>query len=429
MRKKRRTRKHFTKQGMTAALAVGVSFSLITGCTSILGRNAEPAAQELQAKSVKVIKLQKLKLGEPPELNAEIVSSLQFEVLAKAEGEVVEVLKRRGDEVTEGDVILRIFSKDAVYQRSKASLAVQNARDAISSAKKDQENSRAALRNSVMKAEQALVDMTRNTNKLKNDYDAGRINKTPVQEAEVQLKNAKLDLELLKQQLKALENKDYMSPLNAQLKDAELAMQKLDSELENMDITASTTGILTEQLFEKGMVVGDGKRIGVVQKMNPIKIKANVPETFIKPVREKAEMKFYLPGTTEMLSGKITYLSPVIDPQTKAYELNLEAPNESLKLMPGAKTRVQLLDPEQQIVLAVPVSSIVRKGEDAFVFVLNGNSVEMRRVELGRLSQDELNQEVLVGVKEGEQLVVSGQNHLNDKDQVQLAFEDSQSKK
>ncbi|SDC02801.1 RND family efflux transporter, MFP subunit [Paenibacillus sp. UNCCL117] len=421
MRKKRRKNMHLTRQGITAVVALGVSFSIITGCANVLGSNAAPAVNEQQqSKAVKVAKLEKIKLGEPPELTAEIVSSVQFELFAKASGEVTEVLKRRGDTVNEGDVIARIYSKDADYERSKAAMAVQNASEAINTAKKEREITKAGLQNSILKAEQALHDLTRNTNKLKNDYDAGRINKTPVQEAEVKLKNAQLDLELLKQQLKTLNGQDNLSALNLQLKDAQMNVEKWNAALADLEIRASTSGILTEQTLEKGALTDGSKRIGVIQKMDPVKIKAFIPEAYVKAVREKTELTFNVPGTTEKVKGKVTYMSPVIDTQAKGYELNLEASNADLKLMPGTKTRVQLLDEQQQIALAVPVSSIVRKGEDTFVFVLNGDTAERRRVELGRMSQDELNQEVLVGVKEGEQLIVSGQNHLNDKDKVQL---------
>ncbi|WP_159882563.1 efflux RND transporter periplasmic adaptor subunit [Paenibacillus puerhi] len=420
MRKKRQKQTHLTRHGMTAVVAVGVSFSLITGCTNMLGSTAATAVNEQQTKAVKVAKLQKIKLGEPPELTAEIISSVQIELFAKAKGEVTEVFKKRGDSVQEGEVIAKLFSQDASYERSKAAMNVQNAIEAINSAKKEREITKTGLQNSILKAEQALVDLTRNTNKLKNDYDAGRINKTPVQEAEVKLKNAQLDLDLLRQQLKSLNSQDNLSALNLQLQDAQMAVEKLDAAMGNMEIKAPTSGILTEQTLEKGMLADGSKRIGVIQKMDPVKIKAFIPEAYVKAVREKTEMTFNVPGTTDKVKGQVTYLSPVIDAQSKGYELNLEASNEALKLMPGTKTRVQLLDEQQQIALAIPVSSIVRKAEDTFVFVLNGDTVERRRVELGRMSQDELNQEVLVGVKEGEQLVISGQNHLNDKDKVQL---------
>jgi predicted transcriptional regulator len=83
------------------------------------------------------------------------------------------------------------------------------------------------------------------------------------------------------------------------------------------------------------------------------------------------------------------------------------------------RVQVQLTSEEEQIVAAIPTLSVVREAGETYVFVLVGDTVEKRKVELGRLNG--LVQEVLSGVKEGEQLVVSGQHQLKDKEKVQLS--------
>lgn len=105
--------------------------------------------------------------------------------------------------------------------------------------------------------------------------------------------------------------------------------------------------------------------------------------------------------------------------QTKSYTLELEIPNADRKLKPGMKVQVLLTEENDQNVITVPTLSVVREGGDTFVFVLNGDVAEKRKVELGRLN--ETIQEVLSGVKEGERLIVSGQHQIKDKEKVQLA--------
>lgn len=93
--------------------------------------------------------------------------------------------------------------------------------------------------------------------------------------------------------------------------------------------------------------------------------------------------------------------------------------NADRKLKPGMKAQVLLTDDNDQVVVTVPTLSVVREGSETFVFVLVGDTAEKRKVELGRLN--ETIQEIISGVKEGEQLIVSGQNQLKDKEKVQLA--------
>ena len=66
----------------------------------------------------------------------------------------------------------------------------------------------------------------------------------------------------------------------------------------------------------------------------------------------------------------------------------------------------------------MPTLSIVREGADNYVFVYNNGIAERRKIELGRLN--ELEQEVLSGVQEGELLIVTGQHQLTDGEQVEL---------
>ena len=72
-----------------------------------------------------------------------------------------------------------------------------------------------------------------------------------------------------------------------------------------------------------------------------------------------------------------------------------------------------------KIVPVIPSLSIVREGGDSFVYIVNGETVQKRKVELGRLN--ETNQEVISGVKEGEILVISGQHQLKDQDKIKVS--------
>jgi HlyD family secretion protein len=119
------------------------------------------------------------------------------------------------------------------------------------------------------------------------------------------------------------------------------------------------------------------------------------------------------------MKGSVVYLSDVMNSQTKAYSLELEVPNAERKLKPGSKAQVLLTEENEQVVTVVPTLSIVREVGDSYVFILKGDVVEKRKVELGRLS--ETNQEIISGVQPDEMLVTSGQHQLKDQEKVQVA--------
>lgn len=402
---------------------LAVSFTLIAGCSDAIpiSSNKTGAGVEQTVKSVKVIKAVKQKIGDPVEHAGDVQSSVQFDVVAKAGGDIESILKARGDMVQEGEVLVRLNSTEAKFQRDKANLAVETAQAAIGKAKerarKDLENQKRNLDLSIQKLEQSLVDMTKSYNKTKNDYEVGLANKAQVYQAEVQLRNAKFDLEQLKQKKNMIvAPDDSISELETQLKDAQISLLQFEQSMTYLEVKAPVSGILTELPLEAGMTVQAGAKLGVIQKVDPIKIKAFLSGDETKYVANKTELSYYIAGEpAQKGKGKVSFLSKVIDPDAKAYELNLEVANKDMLLKPGMKAAIQLTDEQDQIVVTIPTYSIVKEGDDSFVFVLAGDRVEKRKVQLGRVNEPL--QEVLSGVKEGEQ-VVTNPNDLKDKEKV-----------
>lgn len=403
---------------MAAVLALTVAVA--AGCTTGNKQGAAPAAAQEQAvKTVKVQPIAKQSIGAPLEQIADVVPATQIDIIAKAGGEIREIPVKRGDRVAVGDVIARLDPTDMQLQKDKAALQLQSSQQALTKAKKDLTDSKTEMANSVKKLEQALLDVTKTYNKARNDYDQGLITKPQLDQAETAWKNQTMDLDLLKQKQQTLETSDSLSALQTQVQAAELSMQELDRTISYLEVKATVAGTLTELPIVVGMTIPQGSKVGHLQQFDPILIKAQLTENTAALVRGKQELVYYVSDSTEKATAPIKYLSDSMDAQSKSYELELEVANPNGTLKPGTKVQVQLTSEQEQVVATVPTLSIVRENGDSFVFILVGETVEKRKVELGRLN--ELNQEVISGVKEGEQLVVSGQNQLKDKEKVQLA--------
>ena len=399
------------------AAAFAMTIAVAAGCSS--GQAEQPAAvQEQTVKTVRVQTVTKQSIGDPIEQVADVAPVVQLDVIAKASGDVKEIVKKRGDTVSAGDVILRLDNTDALIQKQKLELQLTSSIQALNKARKDLEDGKREMANSVTKMEQSLQDVTKAYNKARNDYDEGLITKQQLEQAETQWKNLTMDLELLKQKQQTLLTSDSLAQLETQVESARLAMVELERALSHYEVKAPVSGILTELPVVEGMTLQAGMKVAHIQQMDPILLKAKLTENAAQLVRGKQELVYYVPGENIRGQAKITYLSDSMDAMSKSYELELEVANPDHALKPGMRVQVQLTAEDEQIVPAIPTLSVVREAGETYVFVLVGDTVEKRKVELGRLNG--LIQEVLSGVKEGEQLVVSGQNQLNDKEKVQL---------
>ncbi|WNR43818.1 efflux RND transporter periplasmic adaptor subunit [Paenibacillus roseipurpureus] len=421
MRQKRR------KPQRRALKMVGIltlSVVILAGCsdTALENSNAKSVYNDQAMKSVKVFKVIKQKIGDPGERVAEVLSSAQFNVTAKASGEIEQILKKRGEMIREGEPILKLKSADVQAQRDAAATALKNVQDAMdkakAKAKKESDIQKSEMNNSIQKMELGMTTLLRSYNKMKNDYDIGLATKAQLFQMETQLMNARLDLDQAKQRQSIYEPVDVAAEFETQLKGAQLALQQAEQTLQNLEVKATASGLLMDMPLDTGMSVQNGTQIATIQRLDPIKIKAQLSEEESKLASSKTAMNYLLPSSKTKFSGPISYLAKVVDPQTKAYEINLEVPNKDAALLPGMKIKLQLSDESDQIVLTVPTYSIVKEGDNAFVFVLSGDTVEKRSIKLGRLNES--NQEVLTGLKEGDLVVKTNPSALMDKERVQM---------
>ncbi|CAG7630336.1 efflux RND transporter periplasmic adaptor subunit [Paenibacillus allorhizosphaerae] len=401
-----------------AAVYAAFMVFMLAGCSATpVTEPLSAGAADTQPKSVKVSKIEKKRIGTPLEQVADVVASVTLDIVTKTPGDVAEILKKRGEPVEQGEVVFRLDPTDMLISREKAEIALQSGQQQLAKAREEWADGKQELHNNIAKAEDNLGNLQKNYGKIRNDYDTGLASKFQVEQLETQVNNAKLDLENMKAKLSTMEKTNPLAAIEQSVQSSAVAIREYDRNLQHMEVKAQVSGVLTDLPIEVGMTLPAAFRAGQSQQLDPIKIKAELTEEAARMVRGKPELSFYVPGQAEKMIAQVRYLADVMSVQSKSYALELEVPNGDRKLKPGMKAQVLLTEEADQLVVSVPTLAVVREGGDAFVFVLNGNIAEKRKVELGRLS--DANQEVLSGVKEGEPLIVSGQHQLKDQEKVQ----------
>ncbi len=122
---------------------------------------------------------------------------------------------------------------------------------------------------------------------------------------------------------------------------------------------------------------------------------------------EQAEMKLAsLPG--ESFTGKMTYIYPYLEENTRTIKVRLEFDNPGLKLKPNMFADVTIQASRQVDAIVIPTQSVLRTGDRDTVLVVRGpGKYQPRDVKLG-ISSDGLVQ-ILEGIEEGEEVVTSAQ--------------------
>jgi Cu(I)/Ag(I) efflux system membrane fusion protein len=122
----------------------------------------------------------------------------------------------------------------------------------------------------------------------------------------------------------------------------------------------------------------------------------------------------------ESYEGKVSFIYPYLDPETRTVRVRLELPNPDGRLKPAMFATVSFDVSGARPVLVVPASAVIQTGERAFVLVKRGEGLfEPRKVEVGERADERMS--IAEGVAPGDTVVASA-NFLIDSEANLMAF-------
>ncbi len=189
--------------------------------------------------------------------------------------------------------------------------------------------------------------------------------------------------------------------------------------LDNTLLKAPFDGIISGKYFENGEIysgapvpaVGKAAVISLVQ-INYLKAVVNIEAAYFPAVKQGLQAEITSDIYPEQVyTGTIYRKYPTIDPSTKTFTVEIKVPNDNLDLRPGMFARVKL-NMGQAKILLIPTIAIIKQigTNDKYVFVNNRNRAAKRIIKPGRVYDDQT--EILKGLREGDELVIEGQNKL-----------------
>jgi cobalt-zinc-cadmium efflux system membrane fusion protein len=174
-------------------------------------------------------------------------------------------------------------------------------------------------------------------------------------------------------------------------------------------VLAPISGQVVERLVSPGQVVQAGQtQAFTISDLSTVWVLANVYQTDLAVVQSGEEVVVQTDAYPESFHGRISYVSPALDPNTRTLQARIIVDNPGEKLKRDMYCTVSVTAGSISNVIAVPDSSILRDDNNQpFVYIANGaNQFGRRDVELGA-SQDGLIQ-VLKGISAGERVVGDG---------------------
>ena len=190
------------------------------------------------------------------------------------------------------------------------------------------------------------------------------------------------------------------------------AITKTGKSSPRFGVYAPATGVLTELGVREGGQTMTGSSLMQISDLSQVWLIAEVPErdaARLKPGLSAEVQLQSLPG--EVFKGKVSYLYPMLNETSRTLQVRIELPNKGNRLRPGMYANIAFIGQTHEA-LSVSSESIIATGKRKIVIVKEGHTKETngyRPVEVETGQEHNNRTEILSGLAEGEEVVVSGQ--------------------
>jgi cobalt-zinc-cadmium efflux system membrane fusion protein len=169
-------------------------------------------------------------------------------------------------------------------------------------------------------------------------------------------------------------------------------------------------GIVVERNATIGATVGSDASVFKIIDSSSVWVDANIFEKDLSRVKLGQGAKVAVPAVPgAVFSGKVIFVSSVVDPETRTIKVRTEVANRDGRLKPAMFANVQIITDVERSAISVPQSAVLNDNGQSILFVSGPGGFEKRVITVGIQSGDRI--EVRDGIKAGEKVVVKG-NYL-----------------
>ena len=234
----------------------------------------------------------------------------------------------------------------------------------------------------------------------------------------------KQELELARQDLKMIQEKNYIrlqqleaeeKGLRLQIEIQEKALASTEKLLGQMIVRAPSAGIILSVKGKIGEKVSTDKLLVEMSDLSNFKIKGSAGDDYSNLI--KTGTKVYVKIEDLMLKGAVGTVSPVIRDRKVEFDVYLEESNH-WRLRPNLTVGLDIVMEERDSVLRVASGPAFGKGNEHEVFVVEDELARKRVIRTGLRSPEYI--EVVEGLEPGERVIISDISAFRNKNEIEL---------
>ena len=399
--------------------------SLAAGVTVVasgLGCSSEKPAEPTV--SVQVVPVKKATIEQTVTSEAVLYPLAQSAIVPKISAPIKAFYVNRGGKVHAGQLLATLENRDlaaaaqdnqGAYDQAQAAYTIATASTLPEEIQKAQGDTQAAK--VALEAEQKLYDSRQDL------YKQGALPRKDLDQAAVALTQAKNQYELAQRHLDALmavSKQQELKSAAGQLQSAKGKYLGAAAQLSYSEIRSPINGVVTDRSLYPGEMAAAGTPLLTVMDTSSVIARAHIPQDQAALLKLGDKATITVPGEGEPIEGKVTVVSPALDPNSTTVEVWLEAKNPKHALKPGTSVQLSLTAQTVKDALVVPASSVITTPDGATAVMLAGSDgrAHQKAVKLGIRNGDDV--QILEGVTAADKVVATGAYGLPDKTKIKI---------
>ena len=406
------------RMGWAAALlATASAVFLLAGCSKS-EKEKEPVV------AVQVTPAQRSAISQTVSAEAVIYPLEQATIAPKITAPITEFKVRRGDRVRKGQLLAKLENKDLAGQAEasqgqfeQADAGYKTSVDAsipqqVQKAQVDANTAKAAL-----DAQQRVYDSR------KELFQQGALPQRDLDSATVALAQARGAYEVAQKQLADLQRlgkEQAIKSAHGSRLTAEGQMRTAEAQLSYSEIRSPIDGVVTDRPLFPGDLATANQPILTVMNLSRLIAKSHIPQSQAVALKVGNPAELKIPGLEEPIKGRVSLVSPALDPGSTTIEVWAEAIKPNPALMPGMTVEVTMTGRMVKDAIVVPTAAVFKNSEGADYVLVAGSDekAHQKTVQLGVQNSDI--SQIAKGISFGDSIITTGGYAVPDGAQIKI---------
>lgn len=383
-----------------APLAVALAAILLSGCST------KEASEDVPTVTVQVGAAENRPISREVKADAILYPRDQVAIVPRVNAPVSKFFVDRGSPVHAGQLLAELDNRDlasavtdnqGLYQQAEATYQT--------TAQKTQQDLKIA--------KEELDQAERTYKNRENLLKEGATSAKDVEDSRIALTQAQ-------GQYDAAQKQYDLQAAEGQRASAKAKVAGAETQLGYTKIVSPINGVVTDRPVYAGEMPAAGSPILTVMDLSQIVARAHVSQQAAALLKPGDAATITAPGGTDV-PGKVTLVSPALDPNSTTVEVWVQASNPGMRLRPGANATVAMVSETVPHAIVIPAQSLLTSsdGVTSVVVLDTNNTPRKQNVTVGIRNGNDV--QVTKGLKGGERVVTVGAFELASEDDPVLA--------